>query len=98
MSCYTFGFFRFVSCFTAGVPQGAIWSPLFNLCIHQLPTVVKNSLLVGYADDHSFLKIIAGKTDHIADMSDLNCNLTALLYIILAKVDKLNLLLTKHPP
>ena len=44
---------------TAGVPQGAIWSPpLFNLYIHQLPTVVKHSLIVGYADDHSLLKII----------------------------------------
>ena len=30
---------------TAGVPQGAIWSPpLFNLYIPQLPNVVKHSI------------------------------------------------------
>ena len=61
---------------TAGVPQGAIWSPpLFNLYIRQLPIVVKHSLIVGYADDHSLLKIIADKSDHIAAASDLNCDL-----------------------
>ena len=66
---------------TAGVPQGAIWSPpLFNLYIHQLPTVVKHSLIVGYADDHSLLKIIADKSDHIAVASDLNCDLAALYH------------------
>ena len=44
---------------TAGVPQGAIWSPpLFNLYIRQLPSVVRHSLIVGYADDHSLLRII----------------------------------------
>ena len=43
---------------TAGVPLGAIWSStLFNLCIRLLPTVVKHSLIVGYADDHILLKI-----------------------------------------
>ena len=48
---------------TAGVPQGAIWSPLlFNLHIRQLPTVVKHSLIVGYADDHTLLKIIPDKS------------------------------------
>ena len=48
----------------AGVPQGAIWSPpLFNLNISLLPTVVKYSLIVGYAGDHSLLKIIPDKTD-----------------------------------
>ena len=41
-----------------GVPQGAIWSPaLFNLYIHQLPTVVKHSLIVRYADDHTLFLI-----------------------------------------
>ena len=44
---------------TAGVPQGAIWSPpLFNLYIRQLPTVVKHSLIVGYADDHTLINLI----------------------------------------
>ena len=43
-------------CVTAGVPQGAIWSPcLFNLYIRQLPTILKHSMVVGYvkSDDHS---------------------------------------------
>ena len=66
---------------TAGVPQGAIWSPpLFNLYIRQLPTVVKHSLIVGYADDHSFLKTIADKSDRIAAASDLNCDLAVLYH------------------
>ena len=52
---------------TAGVPQGAIWSPpLFNLYIRKLPTVVEHSLIVGYTDDHSLLKIIPDKMDRIA--------------------------------
>ena len=39
---------------TTGVPQGASWSPsLFNLYIRQLPTFLKHSMVVGYADDHS---------------------------------------------
>ena len=43
---------------TAGVPQKAIWSPLlFNSYIRQLPTVVKHSLIVGYADDHTLYLI-----------------------------------------
>ena len=49
---------------TAGVPQGETWSPpLFSLYIRLLPTVMKHSLIVGYADDHSLLKIIPDKTD-----------------------------------
>ena len=49
---------------TAGVPQGAIWSPLlFNLYIHLLPTVVEHCMIVGYADDHTLLKIIPDKSD-----------------------------------
>ena len=64
---------------TAGVPQGAIWSPpLFNLYIRQLPTVVGNSLLVGYADDHSLLKIIPDKSDRFAAACQLNDDLQSL--------------------
>ena len=64
-----------------GSSSGAIWSPpLFNLYIRQLPTVVKHSLIVGYADDHSLLKIIADKSDRITAASDLNCDLTALYH------------------
>ena len=43
---------------TAGVPQGAIWSPLlFNLYIRLLPSVVQFSSIIGYADDHTLLKL-----------------------------------------
>ena len=66
---------------TTGVPQGAIWSPsLFNLYIHQLPTILKPSMVMGYADDHSLLKIIPDKTDRITAASDLNCDLAALYH------------------
>ena len=68
-------------CVTTGVPQGAIWSPsLFNLYIRQLPTILKHSMIVGYADDHSLLKIIPDKADRITAASDLNCDLAALYH------------------
>ena len=55
---------------TAGVPQGAIWFPLlFNLYIHLLPTVVKHCLIMGYADDHTLLKIIPDKSDRFTAAS-----------------------------
>ena len=64
---------------TAGVPQGAIWSPtLFNLYIRLLPTVVKHSLIVGYADDHTLLKIIPDKSDRVTAASQLNEDLEAI--------------------
>ena len=64
---------------TAGVPQGAIWSPtLFNLYIHLLPTLVKHSLIVGYADDHTLLKIIPDKSDRVTAASQLNEDLEAI--------------------
>ena len=66
---------------TAGVPQGTVWSPaLFNLYIRLLPTVIKHSLIVGYADDHSLLKIISDKTDLTAAASDLNYDLASLCH------------------
>ena len=37
-------------------------------------------MVVGYADDHSLLKIIPDKTDHVAAASDLNCDLAALYH------------------
>jgi len=61
------------------VPQGAIWSPLlFNLYIHLLPTVVKHCLIVGYADDHTLLKIIPDKSDRFAAASQMNEDLQAI--------------------
>ena len=66
---------------TTGVPQGDIWSPsLFNLYIRQLPTILKHSMVMGYADDHSLLKIIPDKIDRITAASDLNCDLAALYH------------------
>ena len=35
-------------------------------------------MVVGYADDHSLLKIIPDKIDRITAASDLNCDLAAL--------------------
>ena len=50
------------------------------LYIRQLPTILKQSMVVGYADDHSLLKIIPDKTDHVTAASDLNCDLAALYH------------------
>jgi len=64
---------------TAGVPQGAIWSPpLFNLHIRQLPTVVKHFLIVGYTDDHTLLKVISDKSDCLTAASQLNDDLATI--------------------
>ena len=51
---------------SAGVPQGAIWSPLlFNLYIRLLPSVPRHCLVVGYADDHTLLTTIPHKDDRV---------------------------------
>jgi len=56
---------------TAGVPQGAIWSPLlFNLYIRLVPTVAKHCLIVGYADDHTLLKIIPDRFTAASQMNE----------------------------
>ena len=60
---------------TAGIPQGAIWFPtLFNLYIRLLPIVVKHSLIVGYTDNYTLLKIIPVKSDHVTAASPLKFN------------------------
>ena len=62
-----------------GIPQGAIWSLLlFNLYIRLLPSVVKHSLVVGYADDYTLLMTIPEKTDRAIAADHLNVDLTAL--------------------
>ena len=65
---------------SAGVPQGAIWSPLlFNLYIQFLPSVVRFSSVIGYANDHTLLKIIPQKLeDHLGAADELNTDLEAL--------------------
>ena len=64
---------------TAGVPQGAVWSPtLFNLYIHLFPTVVRHSLFVGYADDHTLLQIIPDKSNCVTAVSQPNEDLEAI--------------------
>ena len=64
---------------SAGVPQGAIWSPLlFNLYIGFLPSVVQFSSVIGYADDHTLLKIIPQKQDLLRVADKLKTDLEAL--------------------
>ena len=53
-----------------------IWSPLFiNLYIQLFPTVVKHCLLIGYADDHTLLKIISQKSDRYNVAAQINADL-----------------------
>ena len=50
--------------FTAGVPQGGIWSPiLFNLYVRHNSRQVLNCDLFEYADDSSLVKVIRRKED-----------------------------------
>ena len=64
---------------SAGVPQGAIWSPLlFNLYIRLLPSVPRHCLVVGYADDHTLLTTIPHKDDRVTAAAQLNADLAAL--------------------
>ena len=64
---------------SAGVPQGAIWSPLlFNLYVRLLPSVIKHSLVLGYADYHTLLMTIPAKNDRVVAANHLNADLTAL--------------------
>ena len=63
---------------SAGVPQGAIWSPLlFNLYIRLLPRIPKHSLVIGYADDHTLAIIIPRKEDRAIATACLSADLAA---------------------
>jgi len=62
--------------FTAGVPQGGIWSPiLFNLFTRHLPAQVSYCSIFSYADDSTLLKVIPTKADRIAAAEELNADL-----------------------
>ena len=64
---------------SAGVPQGAIWSPLlYNLYIHFLPSVVTFSSVIGYTNDHTLLKVIPLKSDRLRAADELNTDLMPL--------------------
>ena len=76
MNCNTFDLYPV----TAGDPRGLFGPLLCSICtyIRQLPTVVKHSLVVGYADDHTLLKIIPDKSEHVTAASQLNDDLEAI--------------------
>ena len=64
---------------SAGVPLGVIWSPLsFNLYISFLPSVIRSSSVIGYADDHTLLKIVHLKQGRLKATDELNTDLDAL--------------------
>ena len=72
MSSDTSGVILFIPCYCLH-SSGAIWpSTLFNLYICLLSAVVKHSLIVGYVDEHSLLKIISDKYDCVTAASQLN--------------------------
>ena len=63
----------------AGVLQGAIWSPLlFNIYIRFLPSVVNFTSVMGYADDHTLLKVIPVKSDRLKAADEINTDLMTL--------------------
>ena len=64
----------------AGVPQGAVWSPmLFNLYVRQLPSQVRHSFLVSYADDSTLLKIVPSKEARKLAAEEINSDLNAIV-------------------
>ena len=63
----------------AGVPQGAIWSPiLFNLYVWQLPLQVHYCHIVSYADDSTLL-VVLSKEARDFTARGINSNLDALV-------------------
>jgi len=62
--------------FTAGVPQGGVWSPiLFNLYIHLLGNQVLCCDLFQYADDVSLMKVVRTKEEWIKAAEEMNADL-----------------------
>ena len=62
--------------FTAGIPQGANWSPiLFNLYIRHLSAQILHCDLFTYADDTTLVKMIPIKDDRFAAATEINVDL-----------------------
>ena len=62
--------------FTAGVPQGGIWSPiLFNLYIRYLPTQILHCALLQYADDSTLIKVVPSKDDRVIAADEMSADL-----------------------
>ena len=62
--------------FTAGVPQGGIWSPiLFNLYVRYLPTQILHCALLQYADDSTHMKVVLSKEHRIIAAEEMNADL-----------------------
>ena len=62
--------------FTAGVPQGGVWSSiLFNLYIQHLTKQVLHCNLFEYADDSSLVKVIKNKENRIAAAEEMIADL-----------------------
>ena len=89
---------------SAVAPQGAIWSLLlFNLYIQLFPTVVKHCSIIGYADDHTLLKIIPQKSDHYNAATQLNqfghpWNIEFTPYKTFSLIISLKTNISEHPP
>jgi len=59
--------------FTAGVPQGGVWSPiLFNLYIRLLGNQVLHCDLFQYADDVTLMKVVRTKEERIKAAEEMN--------------------------
>ena len=65
--------------FTAGVPQGGIWSPiLFNLYICYLPDQILHCTSLQYAEDSTLIKVLPSKDNRITAADKMNADLASI--------------------